>query len=136
MRRYIWAAALWTCFGLVACGSDADEEQPVVPLAGKLDSPGNETCFFKCKPCPPGMFCLQVCELVGNCRSNCTVLGLCEPGYHWSEQSCRCQPDGGGVPCGTSRCSQGEYCCNESCGICAAFDEGCIMIACVPLHPN
>lgn len=135
MRRCLWTLALVACVG---CGSDADDETTAVGTAsveGKLDSPGNETCFFKCKPCPPGMFCLEVCELVGNCRSDCLVLGRCAPGYHWSEKACRCLPDGGGVPCGASRCSQGEYCCNESCGICAPIGGGCIQIACVPLHP-
>ena len=40
--------------------------------------------------------------------------------------------DGGstGTPCGDNTCYAGEFCCNESCGICAAEGGACIEIAC------
>jgi hypothetical protein len=31
-----------------------------------------------------------------------------------------------------SICGPGEYCCNESCGICAPLGGGCIEIYCEP----
>lgn len=37
---------------------------------------------------------------------------------------------GGGPACGPVTCASDQVCCNESCGICAAPDEGCIAIAC------
>jgi hypothetical protein len=38
----------------------------------------------------------------------------------------------GGTPCGSNHCGAGDYCCNESCGICAPFGSACIQIACEP----
>jgi hypothetical protein len=38
--------------------------------------------------------------------------------------------DGGGERCGDSICSAGQFCCNASCGLCAAEGEGCVTIAC------
>jgi hypothetical protein len=38
----------------------------------------------------------------------------------------------GGAKCGTKVCGAGEYCCNESCGICAAEGSACIEIFCTP----
>ena len=38
---------------------------------------------------------------------------------------------GGGETCGSVTCGAGQVCCNASCGICTAPDEGCIAIACV-----
>jgi len=34
--------------------------------------------------------------------------------------------------CGNTVCKEGEYCCNESCGICAPLGEGCIALWCGP----
>ncbi len=47
--------------------------------------------------------------------------------------------DGGaapGVACGTNTCAAGEYCCNESCGICAAPGGSCTMQLCMPPRPT
>ena len=41
-----------------------------------------------------------------------------------------------GEPCGPAYCGPGEYCCNESCGICAAVGAGCPAIACVDPGPT
>ena len=34
------------------------------------------------------------------------------------------------APCGSSLCRNGEYCCNESCGICAPRGGVCIQLQC------
>jgi hypothetical protein len=42
--------------------------------------------------------------------------------------------DGGpanGVQCGTNACVAGEFCCNESCGICAPAGGSCTMQQCL-----
>jgi hypothetical protein len=36
------------------------------------------------------------------------------------------------VICGDVTCAEGQVCCNESCGICAAPGEGCITLYCEP----
>lgn len=44
----------------------------------------------------------------------------------------RSGPDSGaGERCGPTVCAVGQVCCNASCGICTAPDEGCPAIACV-----
>ena len=35
-----------------------------------------------------------------------------------------------GKQCGTNVCGRGEYCCNESCSICAPDGDFCIMLEC------
>ena len=35
-----------------------------------------------------------------------------------------------GKECGTNVCGTGEYCCNESCSICAPNGDFCIMLDC------
>jgi hypothetical protein len=35
-----------------------------------------------------------------------------------------------GVPCGKNTCAAGLYCCNPSCGTCAALNEACTQQAC------
>jgi hypothetical protein len=37
-----------------------------------------------------------------------------------------------GNPCGPSRCNIGEYCCNESCGLCAPRGGICLQRECGP----
>lgn len=40
--------------------------------------------------------------------------------------------DTAGQPCGTNTCGAGEYCCNESCGICAPNGSSCTQQYCPP----
>lgn len=126
---------LMLCVGCVvafACGGIEEPEE--TDLERQMTTfPGYKGCVAKCKPCPPNVLCVQSCTLVGNCTNHCKLLALCKPGYHWSETACRCLPDAGGQPCGTSHCSKDEYCCNQSCGICAPLGGGCIQIACLAL---
>ncbi len=37
-----------------------------------------------------------------------------------------------GSPCGPSRCKDGQFCCNESCGICAPRGGICLQRECGP----
>ena len=72
----------------------------------------------------------------------CLAIPLCAPGYTFNDKSCRCKKEAGnpndnGNPndqCGTNVCGQGDYCCNESCGICAPEGGFCIQIACEPVN--
>lgn len=50
--------------------------------------------------------------------------GVCDS---WCPQA---DPDCDGEPCGDVICGDGQVCCNESCGICAAPDEACITLHC------
>ncbi len=43
---------------------------------------------------------------------------------------------GDAVVCGDRTCPAGEYCCNASCGICAAPGDGCITLECVDAGPG
>lgn len=38
----------------------------------------------------------------------------------------------GPTKCGDATCAPGEYCCNESCSICAPKDGSCILTVCDP----
>jgi hypothetical protein len=37
-----------------------------------------------------------------------------------------------GSPCGPSRCEEGQFCCNESCGLCAPRGSLCLQRQCGP----
>jgi hypothetical protein len=56
----------------------------------------------------------------------------CASGEGFSDEcGCGCvEPVG--TPCGDTSCGAGEYCCNDSCGICAPIGAVCIQIACAP----
>ena len=125
MIRY--SIALIAALSLSACvpGESYENED----FSSSTTSISSNSCQLLCKNCPPNQLCLQVCELVGVCTSSCTRLALCVEGYHWDNAICACLPDAG-QPCGDRRCGAGEYCCNESCGICAPTGGFCIQIAC------
>jgi hypothetical protein len=36
------------------------------------------------------------------------------------------------IPCGSTTCAAGEYCCSASCGLCAPTGATCVAIACLP----
>ena len=62
-------------------------------------------CHVECPPCPPNKFCIEI---------------ACVPVCHPSK-------------CGASTCASDEYCCNESCGICAPAIGGvCPQTVCAP----
>jgi hypothetical protein len=59
---------------------------------------------------------------------------LCTPPLvpFFDECGCGCEPPppSAGVPCGQNTCRSWEFCCNESCGICAPRGGVCIQIEC------
>lgn len=61
-------------------------------------------CHTKCPKCPPNKICPMI-ACVLECPSNVT-------------------------PCGNTVCQSGEYCCNDSCGICAPMGAMCIQEVC------
>ena len=52
--------------------------------------------------------------------------------FSMSHDVCDAGTVASGRACGTSLCARGEYCCNESCGICAPRGAVCIQIQCGP----
>jgi hypothetical protein len=116
---------------------------------------GEYCCNASCGICAPeGGFCTQqVCEpTVGEpcgtntcgtgefcCNSSC---GICAPvGGFCTQQVCEPAPvveavvaptseASLGQPCGNNRCGSGEFCCNESCGICAPKGGSCTQQVC------
>lgn len=40
-------------------------------------------------------------------------------------------PDGN-IPCGSTTCGAGEYCCSASCSLCAPTGAACVTLACLP----
>lgn len=117
-------------FGMTGCAAPVDSGDEAVGTAEEAIS--ENACQLKCRGCTPQTlpYCSQVCELHGNCGTRCQIVAKCLEGYHWDETACNCLPDGGGQPCGTSTCGAGQYCCNESCGICAPIGGGCIELYC------
>jgi len=67
--------------------------------------------------------------LAGGCRWICPK---CKPGEICPKIACF-EDCNAAKPCGPSRCSKDEFCCNESCGICAGFAEMCTMQYCEPV---
>jgi hypothetical protein len=57
-----------------------------------------------------------------------TIRFFCAEGQPFSNE-CGCGCDTG-ASCGGNTCGAGEYCCNESCGICAPEGGGCIQLFC------
>ena len=114
------------CFALAfaACGGPVEDTGGV---------PSANGCVEQCNKCPAQQFCAQYCVLKGNCGGRvCSV--LCIQGYH-SNQHCQCVPDNGnqaGVACGTTTCTRGDVCCNDSCGICTPPGGFCTQQICAP----
>lgn len=64
------------------------------------------------------------------CGSECDVIRFsCSEGYEYFSDSkgCGCQLV---LTCGDSTCGSGEFCCNESCGICAPEGGFCTQQFC------
>lgn len=95
-------------FGAVACSAATEGPAP----AGEV--PGTRVSLE---------------ALAGGCHVNCPA---CPPGKVCSMQACtlECPPDK--KPCGNGVCGAGEYCCNESCGICAPEGGFCTEQYCAP----
>lgn len=67
--------------------------------------------------------------LKGGCRVVCPK---CHPGEVCPMYACRLSCPPGVTTCGDKVCRHGDYCCNASCGTCAAPGTMCSMIACAP----
>jgi len=81
------------------------------------------------EPCPPIVECVPDADETG---PGCELID-CLPEYTCVEDASgvgSCVPVGGGVSCGKNTCSEGEVCCNASCGICTPPDGACIQLAC------
>lgn len=77
---------------------------------------------------------------------SCSDGELCRAGQHCQEAACLvacppnqphccpsfCVDDPQPVKCGQNTCGAGQYCCNESCGICAPMGAACIQMMCAP----
>ena len=96
------------------CQGDGGKLPPYDPCDGK-------SCGDPCSPCAPGD---QDCSAPA-VEMFCNDQGKC--GAHDSKCG-----SGGGEVCGDVVCGDGEWCCNESCSMCAPEGEGCIEIACFP----
>ena len=128
-------------------------------LAG-FRCPGNLRCIDlpgdDCDPARGGADCIGVCvprqptgarcanprrRYVSRDLDRCaTILFRCEPGARPFSDECGCgclrgtwsrlEPQPGGVRCRENICGPGEYCCNESCGICAPIGGVCTQEFC------
>ncbi len=67
--------------------------------------------------------------LKGGCRYKCPK---CHPGEVCPKIACFLECPGGKTPCGENVCNKGEYCCNESCGLCAPEGGFCTQEYCGP----
>jgi hypothetical protein len=54
------------------------------------------------------------------------------PGPLSSTEGASREGDNHGTPCGPSRCKAGQFCCNESCGLCAPHGGVCLQRQCGP----
>lgn len=62
------------------------------------------------------------------------ILFMCADGAtpFFDACGCGCETTPGGTPCGPSQCGAGQFCCNESCGICAPDGGFCTEQFCLP----
>lgn len=99
------------------------------------DGCGNGSCV------PIGEVCPQAtCEPPADDDASACAAVLCETGTQCCDDGhgngiCvpigeECPPATSGEPCGDNVCGDGEYCCNESCGICAPIGGVCTQEFC------
>jgi hypothetical protein len=100
----------------VACGGFAARP---CPGAGVCEDNPNDSC----DPNHGGADCGGLCACKGPVP--------CPPGQTWdgSTKICACVP-GVKETCGATVCTDGQVCCNASCGICAPKGAACTAIAC------
>jgi hypothetical protein len=63
----------------------------------------------------------------GGCRWDCPP---CQPNHVCSLAPCILQCPPGHTPCGPTACTNGDVCCNDSCGICTEPGGFCIDLYC------
>lgn len=144
---------------LPACGTSdtgveqtGEAEQEVIQACGgfaNLPCPAGYTCVDDpsdgCDPNNGGADCGGYCRKPNKCQNparqyvshspaTCQLVKFfCAPGlvFFSDECGCGCEPPTA-APCGNNFCGNGEYCCNESCGICAPLNGFCTQQACLP----
>lgn len=101
--------------------------QPIATQCGNnVCGAGEWCCNPSCGTCAPlGATCTE--QACGGCTDPNGNLN-CPPGQQCDPNTNQCVATG--VQCGPNVCGDGEYCCNESCGICALPGESCIEPAC------
>jgi hypothetical protein len=125
--RHAFFGALVASLWMGGCAASVETDETATNEAAASAS----SCRWKCQKCRPGFACIQVCEPIGNCGSQCTAIALCVEGYTWDDKTCACVPVApGGESCGASTCGEGQVCCNSSCGICTAPGDFCTMQMC------
>jgi hypothetical protein len=134
------------CSGYGDCCDDVaqvcDAPAPKLCLADSACAAGEVCDHSEClSGCAPGKICPAVCygqcvvpePCPGGgeiCQALCSGGGMPDMPESCPIPACNCQPPGD--PCGDNVCGAGEYCCNESCGICAPEGGGCIKLFCQP----
>ncbi|MCK6546108.1 hypothetical protein L6R52_09585 [Myxococcota bacterium] len=113
--------------GTICDASTAQCTPTQVQCGNSVCGDGQYCCNESCGICAGlGEACPQV-ECVG-CGQNDPMAPGCPPGTSCDPMTGQCVEQG--VPCGNSVCGEGEYCCNESCGTCAAFGTTCSQDSC------
>ena len=103
--RTLFAAALVVLATQVVASGASDPSSPEIAGTRMSRAARKAGCRTVCTHCAPGTICPHHCVI--QCAGNAT-------------------------PCGPSACSNGEVCCNESCGICTPPDGVCTQQACTP----
>ena len=102
MKKIVVLASLALLFG-IGCTTQVDAPTSTDPVSVD-ESALKGGCHTNCPKCKPGEMCPMIACLL-----------VCP-----------------GDKCGTSVCQKGEYCCNESCGICAPEGGFCTTQVCTP----
>ena len=121
MRK--WLSGLLVVLA-TSCAAEMEpgEEQRAHTIAQALPS----ECRWQCKPCNPGETCSELCRPQGRCTATvCNAVAICIEGYVWEEGSCSCV-----ARCGASTCPAGQWCCNDSCGLCRDPEQLCPQYFC------
>jgi hypothetical protein len=69
------------------------------------------------------------CSETEHCCATSGTCVTCRPNETFSPATCTCEC---AIPCCEKCCAPTEFCCNESCSICAPIDGACIQIFCGP----
>src|SRR6516162_11001998 len=111
MIRTLCALAIACFMTLAGCGP---AEPSVDEVTAELNQNG---CHYKCAKCHAGDICAQYCVAQGHCNA-CIQTMFCIQGYVFDNKKCQCVADPTSVPCGPTFCTNGDVCCNASCGVC------------------
>jgi hypothetical protein len=114
--------------GMLCDASTAQCIPTQVQCGNTVCGDGEYCCNEGCGICAPlGGACPQIeCVM---CGSNDPNAPACPPDTTCDPMTGECVPTTG-TACGPNVCGQGEYCCNESCGLCAPFGTTCPQDSC------